>query len=465
MHWLLAALALFNLVSMIAVFAPRAVPRRAVPWTLFGCALLATELAWIWLPVQVGLTLLLAVGGALEHGLGDFALMVLLLTWPGLIWSVYQSTRAGMAVEQALRNGLGIGYRDAIPAAVRDGLRREIEFNDWRNPVAMARPGVEVLRDIPYAPGGVRQQLDIYRPRVIPEGGCPVLMQIHGGAWVIGDKAHQALPLMNMLASKGWICVAANYRLSPSVGFPTHLLDCKAALCWIREHGREYGMNPDFVAVTGGSAGGHLAALMGLTENRPELQQEHPDVDTSVQACVPFYGVYDFLVRYDQHPNRHAYENFVRDRVMHESREQNPALWELASPIAQVHEGAPPFMVVHGELDSLAVVAEGRVFSQKLREVSSNPVVYAELPGAEHAFETVHSLRTEETIDAVHRFLEWSRALAALEADGETADVDTHAVATAAVTTAAEPAAVEPAAVEPVATEADRSEPTETAAN
>jgi acetyl esterase/lipase len=100
---------------------------------------------------------------------------------------------------------------------------------------------VEVIRGVPYGPVGVRQQLDIYRPRSIPPGGCPVLLQIHGGAWVIGDKAHQALPLMYHLASRGWICVAANYRLSPSVGFPVHLEDCKRALCWIRSKGGEYG--------------------------------------------------------------------------------------------------------------------------------------------------------------------------------------------------------------------------------
>jgi acetyl esterase/lipase len=409
MHWLLAALAVFNLISMLTVFTPRAVPRRAVPWALFGFALLATELSWIWLPLQAAIAGLLITGGALDHWLGQVALGTLLVTWCGLVWSIFQSTRARAALEQALRRVLGSGYEDEIPAPVRSGLRRRIRFRDWRNPVGISHPEVEVLRNIPYARGGVRQQLDIYRPRVVPEGGCPVLLQIHGGAWVMGDKANQALPLMYLMASKGWICVAANYRLSPSVGFPTHLEDCKSALCWIREQGAAYGMNPDFVAVTGGSAGGHLAALMGLTENRPELQPDHPDTDTSVQACVPFYGVYDFLVRYDQHPNRYTYEAFVGGKVIHQTREESPELWELASPIAQVHPDAPPFMVVHGELDSLAVVAEGRVFSEKLREVSCEPVVYAELPGAEHAFELVHSPRTEATIDAVQRFLEWVR--------------------------------------------------------
>tara|TARA_R110001599_G_scaffold353459_1_gene592601 strand:- start:316120 stop:317364 length:1245 start_codon:yes stop_codon:yes gene_type:complete len=410
MDWLLAALAIFNLISMITVFTPRAVPRRSVPWAVFGTALMATELAWIWLPLQLGLTWILVSTGALDSGLGVVALLVLLATWPGLIWSIHMSTLAKTAVDCALRAELGEDYRNRIPPSASHLLRSRVTFSDWRNPVAMVRPGVEVIRKIPYGPAGVRQQLDIYRPSHIPQAGCPVLLQIHGGAWMMGDKGSQAQPLMYHLASRGWICVAANYRLSPSVGFPTHLEDCKRALCWIRKNGYEYGMNTDFVAVTGGSAGGHLAALMGLTANRPELQPDDPDVDTSVQACIPFYGVYDFLVRYDQHQNRHIYQRFLTGKVIHETLNDNPALWDLASPVAQINADAPPFMIFHGTHDSLAAVAEGRVFSTKLREASNNPVVYVEMPGAEHAWEVVHSLRTEHTIDGVHRFLEWVRA-------------------------------------------------------
>lgn len=410
MDWLLASLAIFNLVSMITVFSPRAVPRKAVPWAIFGTALLATELAWIWLPLQVGLAILLSLGGALDSTLGGLGLLVLICTWPGLVWSILKSTKAQETVAYAIRSELGGDIRGQLSPEVQARLRKSVTFNDWRNPVAMKRPGVEVIQHIPYGPAGVRQQLDIYRPEVIPEGGCPVLFQIHGGAWMVGDKGGQALPLMYHLASKGWICVAANYRLSPSVSFPTHLTDCKKALCWIKENGAEYGMDTSFVAVTGGSAGGHLTALMGLTENRPELQAENPDTDTSVQAAIPFYGVYDFLVRYNQHPNREVYQKFLRGKVMHETVEENPELWDLASPVAQVHKDAPPFMVWHGTHDSLALVNDGRVFVDKLRDASDNPVIYVEMPGAEHAWETVHSLRTEHTIDGVHQFLEWALA-------------------------------------------------------
>jgi len=407
--WLLG-LALFNAGAMAALLLPRTRRRDSAPWLLFAISLLASELAWIWLPLQATLALFFSLGGALDSVVGQAALLVLVLSWPVLGWSVLTGFSAGAAVERALQAGLGEAYRDAVPAAARGRWRETLRFRDWRKPAAFAHPDVEVIRGVPYGPVGVRQQLDIYRPHSIPSGGCPVLLQIHGGAWVIGDKAHQALPLMYHLASRGWICVAANYRLSPSVGFPVHLEDCKRALCWIRSKGGDYGMDTRFVAVTGGSAGGHLAALMGLTENRPELQTDHPGVDTSVQACVPFYGVYDFLARYDQHPNADLVIRFLKNRVLHESPEQNPALWDLASPVTQIHEAAPPFMLVHGRIDSLAAINDGRTFAQRLRRTSRKPVVFAELPGAEHGFDCMHSPRTERVIDGVERFLDWVRA-------------------------------------------------------
>ena len=151
---------------------------------------------------------------------------------------------------------------------------------------------------------------------------------------------------------------------------------------------------------------------MGLTANRPELQPDFPEVDTSVQACVPFYGVYDFLGRYQQHPNSELVVQFLTHRVVHQTPEQNPAVWDLASPVMQIHADAPPFMVVHGTLDSLAAISDGRLFAQRLRRESKSPVVFVELPGTEHGFDGLHSPRTEAVIDGVQRFLDWSRARA-----------------------------------------------------
>ena len=149
---------------------------------------------------------------------------------------------------------------------------------------------------------------------------------------------------------------------------------------------------------------------MALTPNHVELQPNNPHTDTSIQACIPLYGVYDLMVRYDQHLNGKALRNLISTRVLHETPEQSPELWEQASPIAQINVDSPPFMVLHGTLDSLLSPNCGRVFSQKLREVSRNPVVWAEIQGAEHGWDMFHSPRAEHTIDGIHRFLEWVRA-------------------------------------------------------
>ena len=410
MDWLLLFFALFNLISVTTIFAPRSVPGVALPWLIYLFAMLATEFAWFWLPFLGLFVFGLVAAGATETLLGEVSFSIILLSWLGLAWSVRLGLEAATPVQKSLKDGLGADFETTISDERRQLLRKEVSIGDWSKPFRMDKVEIEVLSDIPYGPNGIRQHLDIYRPKQIPDRGCPVLMQIHGGAWMIGQKDHQALPLMHLLASRGWICVSVNYRLSPSVGFPTHLQDCKAALCWIRENGAEYGMDTDFVAVTGGSAGGHMTALMGLTENMPELQPGKEEIDTSVQACVPFYGLYDFLNRDGTYKSTESLVEFLNGRIVHQSPEEAPELWDLASPITHIKDNVCPFMVIHGDKDSLAPVAGARNFAEKLGQVSNNPVVYLELPGAEHAFEILHSPRTEHTINGVQQFLEWTLA-------------------------------------------------------
>jgi acetyl esterase/lipase len=215
--------------------------------------------------------------------------------------------------------------------------------------------------------------------------------------------------LLYHLASRGWVCASANYRLSPSVRFPQHLIDLKRALAWLRDHAREYGGDPGFIAVTGGSAGGHLSALVALTPNRAELQPGFERADTRVQAAVPFYGIYDFLDREGLRGSQ-SMEGFLGKYVMPGPAASQRALWELASPISQIHRDAPPFFVIHGSHDSLAWVEDARVFSDALRKASRQPVAFAEIPGAQHAFDTFHSERSAHAVNAVARFLEWTHA-------------------------------------------------------
>jgi acetyl esterase/lipase len=212
---------------------------------------------------------------------------------------------------------------------------------------------------------------------------------------------------MYHLADRGWVCVAINYRLSPRATWPDQLVDCKRALAWIRAHIAEFGGDPDYVVVTGGSAGGHLTTMVGLTANDPELQPGFESVDTSVRAMVPFYGVFDWTDQFGIRGARDPLRRLLERSVVKVPRDDDPQRYAQASPMHRVHGGAPPALVVHGDLDSLAPVDEARRFVAMLRDVSANPVVYVELPGAHHAFDVFHSVRTLHAVAGVDAFLAW----------------------------------------------------------
>jgi len=412
MSWFLLGFATLSLCGTLTLYLPRRTKNLPLRWMIFAFAFPTIELSWLFGTVQIITASLLVWGGALNSLSGRIGMAVFALSWLGLLLSFLRSFKTRKITEAALKQGLGDNYRDIIPTIRRDILEDRISALNWLRPYRFSHKGVEKLTNIPYAHGGVRRMMDIYRPTTLKPEGHPVLLQIHGGAFVLGRKDDQALPLMNYLAQKGWICVAVNYRLSPSVAFPTHLQDIKAAIGWIRTHGRDYGMNPDFIAVTGGSAGGHLTALTGLTPNRPELQPDYPDVDTRVQACVPFYGAYD--INHGDDTPKHvreqmaAFEGFSVNYLFHATYENAPDLWDLASPRKQINSEAPPFFMMHGTIDSILPYEDARAFAKHLRNTSKHPVVYAELPGAEHAFDVFHSPRAEYAIRAAHRFLEWA---------------------------------------------------------
>jgi acetyl esterase/lipase len=215
--------------------------------------------------------------------------------------------------------------------------------------------------------------------------------------------------MTHMAAEHGWVCVAANYRLSPLATFPDHVVDVKRALRWIREHIAEYGGDPSFVCVTGGSAGGHLTALTALSANDPRFQPGFEQVDTRVAAAVPFYGVYDFLDRKGIR-GRQSMVPLLAERVFKVKPEQDPELWAAMNPIDRIHGQAPPFLVIQGTHDTLVFVEEGREFVRALREKSSAPVAYLEMLGAQHAFDVFHSPRSRHAVLAVAAFLENVRA-------------------------------------------------------
>ena len=234
-----------------------------------------------------------------------------------------------------------------------------------------------------------------------------MLLQVHGGAWTLGAKEHQGRPLMNRMAAKGWVCVAINYRLAPRDPWPAHIVDVKRAIAWVRDNIADHGGDPDYLVITGGSAGGHLAALAALTPGDPQFQPGFEDADTSVQAAVPFYGVYDFAGSTGLANAIGMRDAFLGPRVMQTTWTDAPDVYEAASPILRITPDAPDFFVIHGELDSLVAVDQARMFVAELRRTSEKSVVYAELPGAQHAFDVFHSIRSAHAVRAVDRYLTW----------------------------------------------------------
>jgi acetyl esterase/lipase len=346
----------------------------------------------------------LVAAGGLRSWSGRVGLGLTAAACAGAIALHREGRNAGTELERALLEALGPDYKEGIvyPPRPEEGKEKVS-----RVPVVLATFSSRrrFLRDedVAYGPFKRRNQLDVWARPDLPEGSkAPVVVQVHGGAWVVGSKTGQAYPLLSHLVERGWICVAVNYRLSPRATWPAQLVDVKKAICWVKENIARYGGDPRFVAITGGSAGGHLSAMAALTAGDPAFQPGFEDRDTSVQAAVPFYGVYDWTgtqgVRRDMIP-------FLERRVTKTRIREARDVFRSASPIDRVHEDAPPFFLLHGDRDVLAPVEQARRFAETLRDRSRAPVAYGEMHGAHHAFDVLSSTRTVHAVQAAERFL------------------------------------------------------------
>jgi acetyl esterase/lipase len=366
-----------------------------------------------WLTIELALHHLV-IGALLIAGFVAAGVLDSALGWVGLVLMVTSEVLL-LAIALAARRTVVIvrgALEDLEPGPDAPRFPRHLVVF----PILMKRrKGVSVRKNVTFARvDGRKLRLDVTLPSApVPGGGTkrPALMQIHGGAWMIGDKREQGIPLLNHMAAQGWVGFNVNYRLSPSVALPEQVVDLKRGIAWIREHADEYGIDPDFICVTGGSAGGHLTALMALTANDPRYQPGFEAADTSFAAAVPFYGIYDFTPdgRFGHNPR--VYSWFLEPFVVKAFVEEHPEQYRDLSPLHQVRPDAPPFLVIHGDKDVLAPVEDARVFVERLREASQQPVLYAEMQGAQHAFEIFPSYRTAHVIEGVERFLStmWER--------------------------------------------------------
>jgi len=348
--------------------------------------------------------------GAFRGPAGVIALLMTVASWALLLVSHRRNVESGPRLEDALREMLGADYAAAPPAS-----RFDVSTRVFRTALAR-RQYVQKADTVQYGPDPRANLLEVWRRRDLPrDGRAPVMLNVPGGGWMMSDHRRQAHPLLGHLAAQGWVCVSIGYRVSPRNAWPAHIEDVKRAVAWVRENIAGYGGDPDFIAISGGSAGGHLASLCALTPNDPAWQPGFEHADTSVAAAVPIYGRYDWVST--DGPGRAELVGALEKYVVKKDIAGHRDTYENASPVHHVRADAPPFFVLHGSNDSLIPVGEAREFVAALRDASESPVGYAELPGAQHAFDTLGSPRGHNTAVAVQRFLDWTRTRAAAEPD------------------------------------------------
>jgi acetyl esterase/lipase len=287
---------------------------------------------------------------------------------------VRRSLRAAPVLEQALDRAFGRRWRHAGPV-------RSIAPNPpWRRivfaPIPLFHPGVKRNANISYGDAGRRNRLDLYRRRGAASGG-PVLIHLHGGgsSFAPGRKSFYARRLLFRLARRDWVCISATYRVSGA--FPDALVDVKKVIDWARTHAGEHGGDPDRIVLVGSSFGARLATLASFTTNDPAFQPGFEEADTSVAGVVGLYGYYGSITERNSPPS---------------------------SPFDYAGRGSVPLFIVHGGQDTLTSPERARSLAEEAAGATANPVAYAELPGAQHSFDLLASIRFEAVIDGIEAF-------------------------------------------------------------
>lgn len=280
------------------------------------------------------------------------------------------------------------------------------------SPFTRKERGVVVEHGLPVATvKGRTLRADVFHRADVPKG-APVLVYVHGGGWVVGFRRFQGNPLLSALAAAGWVCVRVSYRLSPVATFPDHVHDVARGVAWAKKNVARWGGDGSWVAIAGNSAGAHLSSTLALGHDiEALLPDELRGEDLSVKACVGLYGVYDFSNRHGHWPGL-GLVPFVERVVMKARLARHPELFRLASPVDLVRPDAPPYLLVHGDRDTLAPVHESRRFREALAGTSAQPVTYLEVPDAQHAFEIFHSVRGRWAVRTIVAFLQAVRARA-----------------------------------------------------
>ena len=261
--------------------------------------------------------------------------------------------------------------------------------------------------DLPYTSFSPAQKLDIYWPAE-GNGPFPVIVSIHGGAFMGGDKRDvQLTPFLTAL-EHGYAVVGVNYRMSGEAAFPALVHDIKAAIRWMRANAQAYLFDPERIATWGGSAGGYLSLMAGVAAGIPGLDDPslgNADQPANVQAVVAWFPPTDFLLMDDQlgesgfrppEEFSHSAANSPESLLLGAQVTKVPELARIANPETYIRAGLPPFFIQHGSADSTVPYQGSLNFANKLAAIAPGTVTHEILPGAHHAdpaFETVANVQ------------------------------------------------------------------------
>ena len=265
--------------------------------------------------------------------------------------------------------------------------------------------------NISYATISPAQKLDIYLP---DEGNAPfrVIISIHGGAFMFGDKADEHVNPMLEGLKHGYAVVSINYRLSGEALFPKNINDVKAAIRWVKANAATYKMNPDKIVVWGGSAGGNLSALAGTSADVKELEDlslGNANQSSRVQAVVDWFGPTNFLLMDGQLKETgngkpdHSDANSPESKLMGQKISEIPSKVQLANPETYISKDDPPFLIEHGTKDQLVPTQQSVNFAAKLTPVlGKEKVTIHLLKDARHGGP---QFKTKENLELVFQFL------------------------------------------------------------
>jgi len=222
-----------------------------------------------------------------------------------------------------------------------------------------AADNVRITRDLEYARAGdISLKLDLYVPTNV--SSPPVIVWIHGGAWRGGSKNN---PSIQPLTEKGFAVASVEYRLSPIAQFPAQIHDIKAAIRYLRGTAKDHGIATEKIAISGGSAGGHLAALVGVTNGNKELEGDlgnYKGQSSDVQSIVIFYGASNLTTILAQStPHGVNMRVPALELLLGGQPDSKPDLARLASPVFHVDKSDPPLLWYHGDQDPQMPVNQG----------------------------------------------------------------------------------------------------------